>query len=123
MATQQNKNIIPRDEEPFRKLEPVEPFSLFSAKDIELFQEGSHDRLYEKFGSHALTYEGVTGTYFAVWAPNAAFVSVVGDFNDWNTYSHTLFPRWDKSGIWEGFVPHLKDHTLYKYFIRSNSGE
>ncbi|RPD43181.1 1,4-alpha-glucan branching protein GlgB [Chitinophaga barathri] len=123
MATQQKKNIIPRDEEPFRKLEPVEPFSLFSAKDIQLFQEGSHDRLYEKFGSHALTYEGVTGTYFAVWAPNAAFVSVIGDFNSWNTYSHTLFPRWDKSGIWEGFVPHLKENTLYKYFIRSNSGE
>ncbi|MBO9153929.1 1,4-alpha-glucan branching protein GlgB [Chitinophaga sp. MAH-28] len=123
MATQQKKNIIPRDEEPFRKLETVEPFSLFSAKDIQLFQEGAHDRLYEKFGSHMLSYEGVDGTYFAVWAPNAAFVSVIGDFNGWNTYSHTLFPRWDKSGIWEGFVPHLKEHTLYKYFIRSNSGE
>jgi 1,4-alpha-glucan branching enzyme len=123
MATQQKKNIIPRDEEPFRKLKPVESFSLFSAKDIQLFQEGSHDRLYEKFGSHAVTYEGVAGTYFAVWAPNAAYVSVIGDFNEWNTYSHTLLPRWDKSGIWEGFLPHIKENERYKYFIRSDSGE
>lgn len=118
-----NKSNIPQDEEPFRTLKTVEPFSLFSARDVQLFQEGTHDRLYEKFGSHALTYEGVAGTYFAVWAPNAAFVSVIGDFNGWNSYSHTLYPRWDKSGIWEGFIPHLKDQQLYKYFIRSNSGE
>jgi 1,4-alpha-glucan branching enzyme len=123
MATQQKKNSIPLDEEPFRKLKPVESFSLFSLKDIQLFQEGSHDRLYEKFGSHTVTYEGVTGTYFAVWAPNAAYVSVIGDFNEWNTYSHTLLPRWDKSGIWEGFLPGIKEDQLYKYFIRSNSGE
>ena len=123
MATQQKKNSIPLDEEPFRKLKPVESFSLFSAKDIQLFQEGSHDRLYEKFGSHTVTYEGVAGTYFAVWAPNAAYVSVIGDFNEWNTYSHTLMPRWDKSGIWEGFLPGIKEDQLYKYFIRSNSGE
>ena len=123
MATQQKKNSIPLDEEPFRKLKPVESFSLFSLKDIQLFQKGSHDRLYEKFGSHTVTYEGVTGTYFAVWAPNAAYVSVIGDFNEWNTYSHTLLPRWDKSGIWEGFLPGIKEDQLYKYFIRSNSGE
>lgn len=105
------------------KLQPVVPFSLFSTRDVELFQEGKHAHLYEKFGAHAVEYEGVKGTYFAVWAPNAAFISVIGDFNDWDHYSHTLYPRWDKSGIWEGFVPHVKKGTLYKYFIRSNSGE
>jgi 1,4-alpha-glucan branching enzyme len=105
------------------KLQPVVPFSLFSARDVELFQEGKHPHLYEKFGAHAVEYEGVKGTYFAVWAPNAAFISVIGDFNDWDHYSHTLYPRWDKSGIWEGFVPHVKKGALYKYFIRSNSGE
>ncbi|PSL23419.1 1,4-alpha-glucan branching protein GlgB [Chitinophaga ginsengisoli] len=105
------------------KLQSVVPFSLFSARDVELFQEGKHPHLYEKFGAHAVEYEGVKGTYFAVWAPNAAFISVIGDFNDWDHYSHTLYPRWDKSGIWEGFVPHVKKGTLYKYFIRSNSGE
>lgn len=105
------------------KLQPVVPFSLFSARDVELFQEGIHAHLYEKFGAHTLEYEGVKGTYFAVWAPNAAYVSVIGDFNEWDHYSHTLYPRWDKSGIWEGFVPHAKKGALYKYFIRSNSGE
>ena len=105
------------------KLQTVVPFSLFSSRDVELFQEGKHAHLYEKFGAHAVEYEGVKGTYFAVWAPNAAFISVIGDFNDWDHYSHTLYPRWDKSGIWEGFVPHVKKGTLYKYFIRSNSGE
>ncbi|UPK67676.1 1,4-alpha-glucan branching protein GlgB [Chitinophaga filiformis] len=105
------------------KLQAVVPFSLFSARDVELFQEGKHAHLYEKFGAHAVEYEGVKGTYFAVWAPNAAFISLIGDFNDWDHYSHTLYPRWDKSGIWEGFVPNVKKGTLYKYFIRSNSGE
>lgn len=105
------------------ELPAVVPFSLFSARDIALFQEGKHPHLYEKFGAHAIEYEGVKGTYFAVWAPHAAFISLIGDFNEWDHYSHTLYPRWDKSGIWEGFVPHVKKGTLYKYFIRSNSGE
>ncbi|GAA0547717.1 1,4-alpha-glucan branching protein GlgB [Chitinophaga japonensis] len=102
---------------------PVAPFSLFSAKDVELFQAGTHERLYEKFGAHTLEYEGEKGTYFAVWAPHAAYVSVIGDFNNWDRYTHTLFPRWDHSGIWEGFVPHVKKGALYKFFIRARSGE
>jgi 1,4-alpha-glucan branching enzyme len=96
---------------------------LFSAKDIELFQAGTHAHLYEKFGAHEVEYEGVPGTYFSVWAPNAAYISVIGEFNEWDHYSHTLFPRWDKSGIWEGFIPNVERGSLYKYFIRSNSGE
>jgi 1,4-alpha-glucan branching enzyme len=110
-------------EEKQQTLSPVVPFSLFSAKDIELFQAGTHAHLYEKFGAHAMEYEGVAGTYFSVWAPNAAYISVIGAFNEWDHYRHTLYPRWDKSGIWEGFVPNVKQGTLYKYFIRSNSGE
>lgn len=109
--------------ESYRTLSPVTPFSLFSAKDVELFQAGIHERLYEKFGAHALEYEGVKGTYFAVWAPNAAYVSVMGDFNNWDRYSHTLLPRWDHSGIWEGFIPEVKKGAFYKYFIRARSGE
>lgn len=104
-------------------LQPVEPFSLFSSRDIALFQAGTHPHLYGKFGAHTLEYEGVSGTYFAVWAPHAAYVSVIGDFNDWDHYTHTLYPRWDKSGIWEGFIPDAAKGTLYKYFIRSHSGE
>ncbi|RFM33784.1 1,4-alpha-glucan branching protein GlgB [Chitinophaga silvisoli] len=105
------------------QLQPVEPFSLFSEQDIKLFQEGLHPHLYEKFGSHQTTFQGVSGTYFAVWAPNATYLSVIGDFNDWDQHRHHLYPRWDKSGIWEGFIPQVAPGTLYKYFIRSNSGE
>lgn len=104
-------------------LPAVAPFSLFSAKDVELFQAGLHERLYERFGAHAVEYEGEAGTYFAVWAPNAAYISVIGEFNNWDRYTHTLYPRWDHSGIWEGFIPKVKKGSLYKYFIRSRTGE
>lgn len=105
------------------QLKKVEPVSLFTDFDIELFSAGKHFRLYEKLGSHVVSYEGVKGVYFAVWAPDAAYVSVTGDFNGWDRYTHTLFPRWDESGIWEGFIPHLEAGSLYKYFIRGNNGE
>ncbi|MBV8251644.1 MAG: 1,4-alpha-glucan branching protein GlgB [Chitinophaga sp.] len=101
----------------------VIPFSLFTTADIALFQAGSHYRLYEKFGAHPTTCDGIPGTYFAVWAPDAAYVAVMSDFNAWDKYSHTLLPRWDSSGIWEGFIPDVAAGNLYKYFIRSNSGE
>lgn len=104
-------------------LKPVESLSILTDFDVELFKVGKHFRLYEKLGSRELEYEGIPGVYFAVWAPDAAFVSVVGDFNDWDTFAHTLYPRWDESGIWEGFIPHLKKGSLYKYFIRGNNGE
>lgn len=72
--------------------------SLFTDYDIDLFLVGKHFRLYEKMGSHLITVDGVAGTYFSVWAPNAIRVSVVGNFNDWNNASHPLSVRWDKSG-------------------------
>jgi 1,4-alpha-glucan branching enzyme len=101
----------------------VVPFSLFTARDIELFQAGKHNHLYDKFGAHPRIYEGVSGTYFAVWAPQATHVSVIGDFNGWQPREHSLFPRWDNSGVWEGFIPQVEAGTLYKYFIVSPSGE
>lgn len=101
----------------------VQAWSLLTDFDIQLFQMGKHFRLYEKMGSHEAAFEGVKGIFFAVWAPDAAFVSVIGDFNGWDPYVHTLYPRWDRSGIWEGFIPHLKPGSLYKYFIRGNNGE
>lgn len=105
------------------QLNPVEVFSRFSDFDISLFKAGKHYKLYELFGSHTLEHKGVTGTYFAVWAPNAQVVSVMGNFNGWNKYSHQLFVRWDGSGIWEGFVPHVGHGETYKYAIRSFYGE
>jgi 1,4-alpha-glucan branching enzyme len=94
--------------------------SLLTDHDIYLFKEGSHARLYEKLGSHLLTVDGVQGTLFAVWAPNAEQVSVMGDFNGWNNGSHRLAPRWDGSGIWEGFVPGIGNGSLYKYHVISH---
>ena len=104
-------------------LNPVEIYSRFTDFDISLFKGGKHYRLYELFGSHTMEYKGVTGTYFAVWAPNAEKVAVMGDFNGWDKHSHPLFVRWDGSGIWEGFIPYVGDGAIYKYAIRSFYGE
>ncbi len=99
--------------------DPVQYFSLFSDHDEYLYKEGSHFRLYEKMGSHLMTVNGIEGAHFAVWAPNAERVSVIGDFNGWNRASHQLHLRWDQSGIWEGFIPGVKKGAIYKYFVNS----
>ncbi len=92
--------------------------SLLTQDDLYLFNEGSHYRLYNKLGAHPLIADGTTGTYFAVWAPNAAEVSVMGEFNHWDKASHALRPRGD-SGIWEGFISGVGPGTVYKYHINS----
>lgn len=99
----------------------VKAFSLFSQFDIDLFKAGKHYRLFEKFGSHLVTVDGVKGTYFSVWAPTAKKVSVIGDFNYWVDGEFELNVRWDSSGIWEGFIPHIEKGTAYKYKIHSNN--
>lgn len=96
--------------------------SLLTDFDIELFKVGKHYRLYEKLGSHNIQVDGQWGTYFAVWAPNAKQVHVKGEFNNWVNNSHTLYPRWDKSGIWEGFIPDFGKGKLYKYHIETADG-
>lgn len=93
--------------------------SLLTEQDIYLFKEGNHFKLYEKLGSHVMEVEGEVGTLFAVWAPNAKSVSVIGDFNGWNPTSHPLGVRWDGSGIWEGFIPGVGKGSVYKYHIVS----
>lgn len=92
--------------------------TLLHDQDLYLFNEGSHVQLYDRLGSHLLSAEGVAGTYFAVWAPDAEQVFVVGGFNDWSKTSHPLHPR-DRSGIWEAFVPNVGIGTPYKYHIVS----
>ncbi len=101
----------------------VEIFSLFTDYDVSLFRAGKHYKLYEKFGAHVITVAHVEGVYFAVWAPNAKRVTVVGNFNGWNANCHSLFVRWDGSGIWEGFIPHLANGEVYKYHIETYAGE
>ena len=93
--------------------------TLLTDHDTYLFKEGSHFRIYDKLGAHAMTVNGQAGTLFAVWAPNAERVSVVGDFNGWKPGAHALGPRWDGSGIWEGFIPGLGKGAMYKYSITS----
>jgi 1,4-alpha-glucan branching enzyme len=101
-----------------------EYFSLFSELDIYLFKQGKHYKLYEKFGAHLVENKGVSGTYFAVWAPNASHVSVIGDFNEWNPEAGRMNVRLDGSGIWEVFVPAVGHGDYYKYIIRNaHSGE
>jgi 1,4-alpha-glucan branching enzyme len=90
--------------------------SLLTEDDLFLFNEGSHFHLYEKLGSHPIIVNGVEGTYFAVWAPNATEVFVKGDFNGWQDYGHRLSLK-GNSGIWEGFIPGMTKGSLYKYRI------
>ncbi|MFD2943106.1 1,4-alpha-glucan branching protein GlgB [Flavobacterium notoginsengisoli] len=94
--------------------------SLFTDFDIDLFKAGKHFKLYEKLGAHLIEVNGVKGVYFAVWAPTAQSVSVVGDFNYWTQGEYNLNVRWDSSGIWEGFIPEISKGALYKYKIQSN---
>jgi 1,4-alpha-glucan branching enzyme len=89
--------------------------------DLHLLQEGQLEQLYEKLGAHVRDIDGVTGTAFAVWAPNARSVSVVGDFNSWDGRLHPMRSL-GSSGIWELFVPGIEEGSAYKYEIRTKEG-
>jgi 1,4-alpha-glucan branching enzyme len=97
---------------------PVKQATLLTADDLHLFNEGTHYHLYDKLGAHQMVVDGEAGTYFAVWAPDARHVYVMGDFNRWNKTSHPLLPR-ERSGIWEGFVPGVGRGDLYKFHVMS----
>lgn len=96
------------------------PHSLLTDFDVSLFRSGKHFQLYDKLGSHLLTHENQPGALFAVWAPNAQRVGVIGNFNGWKPDNHQFYPRWDGSGIWEGFIPGISAGEIYKYHIVSN---
>jgi 1,4-alpha-glucan branching enzyme len=88
--------------------------------DLHLYAEGNHHRIYEKLGAHLTCLEDVPGVYFAVWAPNARNVSVIGDFNYWDGRKHQM--RRGSTGIWELFIPGLEEGTSYKYEIKNTDG-
>ena len=96
------------------------PPATLGEQDIYLFREGSHARLYDKMGCHF--ERGHAGAHFAVWAPNARRVAVVGEWNGWNAGADVLHPRWDSSGIWEGWIEGAQHGQTYKYRIEANGG-
>ncbi len=98
-------------------------YSFFTDEDIKKFRKGVLCTAYEKFGNHHLRVLNTDGFYFAVWAPNATAVSVIGEFNGWKKQLHPLFVRLDKSGIWEGFIPRLTKGVRYKYHITGFEGK
>jgi 1,4-alpha-glucan branching enzyme len=100
-----------------KKREPSE-ITLLGEHDLFFFNEGTHFHLDEKLGAHLLKVDGVEGTYFAVWAPDAERVCVMGEFNGWDKTSHPLHPK-GQSGIWERFFPGIGKGTIYKYHIVS----
>lgn len=100
-----------------------ETYTRYTDFDAHLFKTGKHFKLYEKMGSFPVEFNGKKGSYFSVWAPNAKAVSVIGNFNHWKDGAHKLSPRWDETGIWEGFFEGVHKGEAYKYAIHSNTGE
>ena len=88
--------------------------------DLHLFGEGNHHRIYEKLGAHPTEIDGVKGVYFAIWAPNARNISVLGDFNHWDGRKHQM--RKGNTGIWDLFIPELGVGISYKYEIKNYEG-
>lgn len=118
--TSNTPTLSPELNSPAPDANPI--YSRFSDFDVHLFRAGKHQKLYEKFGSHVVEHNGVTGTYFAVWAPSARYVAVIGNFNGWDRGTASMSVRWDSSGIWETFIPHVGRGETYKYFIVHEGG-
>ncbi|KTD17125.1 1,4-alpha-glucan branching protein GlgB [Legionella jordanis] len=108
--------FIGKNQKPIK--ESPQQASLLSDMDLYLFNEGRHYRLYNHLGAHPGTVDHINGVHFAVWAPNASYVSVIGSFNHWNRDSNPLSSL-GNSGVWQGFVPAAQCGDLYKYFIHS----
>jgi 1,4-alpha-glucan branching enzyme len=129
MPENQDQQPFPEESKPYEEIYfvettgPVWNYSLFSDEVISNFQAGTLYNAYQFFGNKQITVLGKSGTYFAVWAPNATRVSVVGNFNDWQPDQHDLFVRLDNSGIWEGFIPNCSRGEVYKYSIVGFGGK
>ena len=102
-------------------IDPYQFGQVLTDFDLHLFGEGTHYRAWEKLGAHRLSIGSVTGVHFAVWAPNAQRVSVIGDFNHWDGRAHVM-RRLVPSGVWEIFVPELTDGDCYKFEVRTTAG-
>ena len=105
-----------------RRNQPQDFASNLGDIDLHLFGEGKHELIYEKLGAHCITHEGKRGVAFAVWAPNARRVGVVGNFNGWDIDKHPMRPL-GNSGVWELFIPGLRPGELYKYAIKNGRNQ
>ncbi len=102
-----------------------DPFSfkqILTDYDLHLFAEGNHYNIYDKLGAHIMTVDGIEGIHFAVWAPNAIRISVIGDFNSWDGRRHPMSVL-GESGVWEIFIPDLKEGDIYKYEIKAKNND
>lgn len=113
---------IQKDGKEYTTPDPYSFSPLLTDFDLHLFNEGTHHYAYTKLGAHCITMEGVKGVHFAVWAPNAERVSVVGDFNNWDGRVHGMRPL-ENSGIWEIFIPGIGENVLYKFEIKTKTGQ
>ncbi|MBD2577639.1 1,4-alpha-glucan branching enzyme [Oscillatoria sp. FACHB-1406] len=124
IATEELANYQLRIQEGEHERVTYDPYAFRSPKltefDLHLFTEGNHHRIYEKLGAHPTEIDGITGVYFAVWAPSARNVSVLGDFNQWDGRQHQM--RKKGNGTWELFIPELGVGTSYKYEIKNQEG-
>ena len=102
-------------------IDPFQFSQVLSDFDLHLFAEGTHYRVWERFGAHRMTVGDVAGVHFAVWAPNAQRVSVIGDFNRWDGRVHPM-RRLVPSGVWEIFLPDVRDGECYKFEVRTKAG-
>jgi len=116
MTVPQQQDNVP-DDTPNSKEEAIP--SIFSDFDLYLFGQGKNYRIYEKMGAHERVVHGVAGVNFAVWAPNALSISVIGDFNNWNRSANQMQLRHIDLGVWECFIPGLHNGVLYKYAMYS----
>ena len=103
-------------------IDPYQFGQVLNDVDLHLFAEGTQYRAWERFGAHRMTIGTVAGVHFAVWAPNAQRVSVIGNFNQWDGRAHVM-RRLVPSGVWELFVPALADGDTYKFEVRTHAGE
>ena len=114
------QKATPKTQHPEVEEKVVQIEDFITEYDIYLFREGKHFSLHKKLGAHPMKHKDTEGTFFAVWAPNAKSVSVIGNFNGWLKDANHLNARQDQSGIWQGFIPGVKKGEAYKYFIISN---
>ncbi len=114
--------VFLHDNSSYKTRDPYSFLPVISEEDLYLYNEGNNFFIYEKLGSHIITHDGVKGVCFAVWAPNAKRVSVVGSFNNWDGRRHTMRPR-GASGIWEIFIPGVHAGDMYKYEILGFYGQ